>query len=84
MTKALEEAPARKRRERFSKGYIYMRRSCYLLFASALVFAGVAFSVFEIIKPEGLSPFVLFTALTMVSAGGAWLLDELVLLTHRG
>jgi len=84
MTKALEEAPARKRRERFSNGYIYMRRSCYLLFASALVFAGVAFSVFEIIKPEGLSPFVLFTALTMVSAGGAWLLDELVLLTHRG
>jgi hypothetical protein len=55
------------------------RRTLSFLFASGLLFAGVALSLFEIVRAAGLKPFVLFGALVMVAAGGAWLLDEFVL-----
>lgn len=42
-------------------------------------FAGLALSLFEIVRAEGVRPFVLLGALVMVVAGGAWLLDEFVL-----
>ena len=38
-----------------------------------------ACSLFEIVRAEGVRPFVLLGALVMVVAGGAWLLDEFVL-----
>ena len=55
------------------------RRILSFLFASTLLFAGAALSVFEIMRADGLRPFVLFGALMMVVASGAWLLDEFVL-----
>ena len=55
------------------------RRILSFLFASTLLFAGAALSVFEIMRADGLRPFVLFGALVMVVVSGAWLLDEFVL-----
>jgi hypothetical protein len=43
-----------------------------------VLFVGVALSVFEVIRADGVRPFVLFGALVMVAAGGRWLLGELV------
>ena len=34
--------------------------------------------VFEIVRADGVRPFVLFGALVMVAAGGAWSLDKFV------
>jgi hypothetical protein len=56
-----------------------MRRSLLFLFASALFLAGLALSLFESMRAEGVRPFVLLGALVMVVADGAWLLDGLVL-----
>jgi hypothetical protein len=58
---------------------VVTRRTLYFLFAGALLSAGIALSVFEIIRGEGVRPFVLFGAVVMVVAGGALLLDEFVL-----
>ena len=55
------------------------RRSLSFVFACALLLVGLALSIFEIVRAGGLRPFVLFGALVMVAAGGAWLLDEFVL-----
>ena len=46
------------------------RRILSFLFASTLLFAGAALSVFEIMRADGLRPFVLFGALVMVVASG--------------
>jgi hypothetical protein len=58
---------------------VVTRRILSFLFASTLLFADAALSVFEIMRADGLRPFVLFGALMMVVASGAWLLDEFVL-----
>jgi len=58
---------------------VVTRRILSFLFASTLLFAGAALSVFEIMRADGLRPFVLFGALVMVVVSGAWLLDEFVL-----
>jgi hypothetical protein len=57
---------------------VVIRRALSFLFASALLIVGVVLSVFEIVRADGLRPFVLFGALVMVAAGGVWLLDEFV------
>jgi hypothetical protein len=82
MAKVLERRPDRKSRSGFRKRYIYMRRAFYLLLASALLLTGLAFSAIEIVQAQSLRPFVLFNALIMVAAGGAWLLDDFAL-RHR-
>jgi hypothetical protein len=82
MAKVLERRPDRKSRRGFRKRYIYMRRAFYLLLASALLLTGLAFSAIEIVQAQSLKPFVLFNALIMVAAGGAWLLDDFAL-RHR-
>ena len=56
-----------------------MRRIVSVLFACTVLLAGAALSVFEIMRADGARPFVLFGALVMVVASGAWLLDEFVL-----
>ena len=53
-----------------------MRRTLSFLFASAILLAGLALSIFEIIQAQNLRPFVLFGALVMVVASGAWLLYD--------
>jgi hypothetical protein len=58
---------------------VVTRRTLVFLFATAILFAGLALSFFEIIRAEGLRPFVLFGAVVMAVAGAVWLLDEFVL-----
>jgi len=58
---------------------VVTRRTLAFLFATAILLAGLALSFFEIVRAEGLRPFVLFGAVVMVIAGAAWLLDEFVL-----
>jgi len=53
-----------------------VRRACYLVFAGALLIAGLAFSAIEMLQAQNLRPFVLFNGLIMVAAGGAWFLDD--------
>ena len=55
------------------------RRTLAFLFATAILLAGLVLSFFEIIRAEGLRPFVLFGAIVMVIAGAVWLLEEFVL-----
>jgi hypothetical protein len=41
--------------------------------------AGLALAGFEIVRADGVKPFVLFGALVMVVISGAWLQEEFVL-----
>jgi hypothetical protein len=56
-----------------------MRRFLSLLMASALLLAGLALAAHEVVRVEGIRPFVLFGALVMIVISGAWLLEEFVL-----
>jgi len=56
-----------------------MRRFLSFLMASAILLAGLALAGFEIVRAEGVRPFVLFGALVMVVISGAWLLYEFIL-----
>ena len=56
-----------------------MRRFLSFLMASAILLAGLALAGFEIVRADGVRPFVLLGALVMVVISGAWLLDEFVL-----
>jgi len=56
-----------------------MRRFLSFLMASAILLAGLALAGFEILRADGVRPFVLFGALVMVVISGAWLLEEFVL-----
>jgi len=82
MAKVLERRPDLNRRG-FRKRYIHVRRACYLVFASALLIAGFAFSAIEMLQAQNLRPFVLFNGLIMVAAGGAWFLDDFARRRHR-
>jgi hypothetical protein len=76
MAKVLESHPDRKSRRGFRKRYNYMRRAFYLLLASALLLTGLAFVAIAIVQAQSLRSFILFNALILVAAGGAWLLDD--------
>jgi hypothetical protein len=58
---------------------VVTRRTLAFLFATAILLAGLALSAFEIIRADGLRPYVLFGGIVMVVAGAVWLLDEFVL-----
>jgi len=55
-----------------------MRRLLSFLMASAILLSGLALTDFELVRADGVRPFVLFGALVMVVISGAWLLDEFV------
>ena len=59
-----------------------LRRTLSFLMASAILLAGLALTDFELVRADGVRPFVLFGALVMVVISGAWLLEEFVL-PHR-
>ena len=61
-----------------------MRRFLSFLMASAILLAGLALTDFELVRADGVRPFVLFGALVMVVISGAWLLDEFVLPLRAG
>jgi hypothetical protein len=56
-----------------------MRRFLSFLMASGILLAGLALAGFEIVRADGVRPFVLFGALAMVVISGSWLLYEFVL-----
>jgi hypothetical protein len=55
-----------------------MRRFLSFLMASAILLAGLALAGFEIIREEGIRPFLLVGAGLMIGAAGVWLVDEFV------
>jgi hypothetical protein len=60
-----------------------LRRTLSFLMASAILLAGLALGAHEIVRVEGVRPFVLFGALVMVVISGAWLVEEFVLPRRR-
>ena len=56
--------------------YNRMRRFLSLLMASVILLAGLALAAGEIIRPEGIRPFLLVGAGLMIGAAGWWLFDE--------
>jgi hypothetical protein len=55
-----------------------MRRFLSFLMASAILLAGLALGVFEIVRVEGIRPYLLIGAGLMIGAAGVWLVDEFV------
>jgi len=58
-----------------------MRRFLSFLMASAILLAGLALAGFEIVRADGVKPFVLFGALVMVVISGACKLETVVRLS---
>jgi hypothetical protein len=54
-----------------------MRRFLSFLMASAILLAGLALAAFEIVRAEGIRPFLLVGTGLMIGAAGVWLVDEL-------
>jgi len=52
-----------------------MRRFLSLMMASAILLAGLALAAVEIIRTEGIRPFLLVGAGLMIGAAGLWLID---------
>ena len=76
MAKVLESPHRQSSRGFRGDLYICMRRTLSILLASALLLAGLAFSVIGIVQAQRFMPFVLFNALILIAAGGVWLLDN--------
>jgi hypothetical protein len=55
-----------------------MRRFLSFLMASAILLAGLALAAFEIVRAEGIRPFLLVGTGLMIGAAGVWLVDEFV------
>jgi hypothetical protein len=60
-----------------------MRRFLSFLMASAILLAGLALGVFEIVRAEGIRPYLLIGAGLMIGAAGVWLVDELLRTRRR-
>jgi len=55
-----------------------MRRFLSLVMASAIMLAGLALAAAEIVRAEGIRPFLLVGAGLMIGGAGVWLVDEFV------
>ena len=53
-----------------------LRRTLSLLMVSAILLAGLALAAAEIVRAEGIRPFLLVGAGLMIGAAGLWLVDE--------
>jgi hypothetical protein len=53
-----------------------MRRFLSLLMASAILISGFALAAGEIIRPDGIRPFLLVGAGLMIGAAGWWLVHD--------
>jgi len=61
-----------------------MRRTLSFLMASAILLAGLALGVFEILRAEGIRPYLLVGAGLMIGGGaGVWLVDEFLRIRRR-
>jgi len=61
-----------------------MRRTLSFLMASAILLAGLALGVFEILRAEGIRPYLLVGAGLMIGGAGVWLVDEFLRIRRRG
>jgi ABC-type nickel/cobalt efflux system permease component RcnA len=55
-----------------------LRRTLCFLMASAILLAGLALAIAEIVRAEGMQPFLLVGAGLMIGAAGVWLADEVL------
>ena len=55
-----------------------MRRFLSFLMASAILLAGLALAAAEVVRAEGIRPYLLVGAGLMIGAAGVWLVDEFV------
>jgi hypothetical protein len=53
------------------------------LMARTILLAGLALGVFEIVRAEGIPPYLLIGAGLMIGAAGVWLVDEFVRTRRR-
>ena len=60
-----------------------MRRALSFLMASAILLAGLALGVFEIVRAEGIRPYLLVGAGLMIGGAGVWLVDEFLRIRRR-
>jgi len=60
-----------------------MRRTLSFLMASAILLAGLALGVFEILRAEGIRPYLLVGAGLMIGGAGVWLVDEFLRIRRR-
>jgi len=51
--------------------------------ASAILLAGLALAAFEIVRAEGIRPFLLVGAGLMIGGAGVWLVDEFLRIRRR-
>jgi hypothetical protein len=61
---------------RLNVARLRMRRFLSLMMASAILIAGFALAAGEIIRPEGIRPFLLVGAGLMIGAAGWWLVHD--------
>ena len=55
-----------------------LRRTLSFLMAIAILLAGLALVAAEVVRPEGIRPFLLVGAGLMIGGAGVWLVDEFV------
>ena len=60
-----------------------MRRTLSFLMASAILLAGLALGVFEIVRAEVIRPYLLVGAGLMIGGAGVWLVDEFLRIRRR-
>jgi hypothetical protein len=58
--------------------HLMLRRTLCFLMASAILLAGLALAIAEIVRAEGMQPFLLVGAGLMIGAAGVWLADEVL------
>jgi len=51
--------------------------------ASAILLAGLALAAAEVVRAEGIRPYLLIGAGLMIGAAGVWLVDEFVRMRQR-
>jgi hypothetical protein len=56
--------------------YNYMRRFLSLMMASAILISGLALAAGEVIRPQGIRPFLLVGAALMIGGAGWWLVHD--------
>jgi hypothetical protein len=61
-----------------------MRRFLSFLMAGAILLAGLALGVFELVRAEGIRPYLLIGAGLMIGAAGVWLVDEFLRIRDAG
>ena len=55
-----------------------LRRTLSFFMASAILLTGLALAAAEIVRGEGIRPYLLIGAGLMIGAAGGWLVDEFV------